>query len=168
MSVWLLLAKPVVQSINTRQERLSIISHTPCVLAFNTHILCIKGIEIFFVRWILYTFDYIFFNSQFSLLRYKSWWNMPLKRHNVVTMSRTVLLLCCQDCYCMQQHHDLPRFDYGLWRHTMHEWVMAIHYQTGIAQGRFANIILPTNPRIHPNPTHTPHPRNNGACLIHT
>ena len=30
---------------------------------------------------------------------------------------------------------------YVLWRRTMHEWVMNIHYQTWIAQGRFINMI---------------------------
>ena len=31
---------------------------------------------------------------------------------------------------------------YVLWRNTVHAWVMNIHYQTWIAQGRFTKIIL--------------------------
>ena len=40
-----------------------------------------------------------------------------------------------------RQHYDVTRFRYVLWRRTMHEWVMNIHYQTWIAQGRFINMI---------------------------
>ena len=65
-----------------------------------------------------------------------------LKRHDLVTMWRTMLLLCCYHCDCMQQHYDVMQFECVLWRHTMHEWVMNIHYKTWIAQGRFTNIIL--------------------------
>ena len=58
---------------------------------------------------------------------------------------RTVLLLGCYDCDSTHQHYDVTRFEYALWRRTMHEWVMNIHYQTWIAQGRFISII-----RTHP------------------
>ena len=36
--------------------------------------------------------------------------------------------------------YDVMRFELVLWRNTMHEWVMNIHYQTWKAQGRFINI----------------------------
>ena len=39
-------------------------------------------------------------------------------------------------------HYDVTQFEYVSWRHRMHEWVMNIHYQTWIAQGRFTNMIL--------------------------
>ena len=48
------------------------------------------------------------------------------------------------------QYYDVTQFEFILWRHTMHAWVMNIHCQTWIAQGRFTNII------------HTPW--NNGMC----
>ena len=34
----------------------------------------------------------------------------------------------------MRQQHDVTQFEYVLWRHTMHEWAMDIHYKTWIAQ----------------------------------
>ena len=42
----------------------------------------------------------------------------------------------------MQQHYDVMQFEYVLWRYTMHEWVMNIHYKTWITQERFTNVIL--------------------------
>ena len=36
----------------------------------------------------------------------------------------------------------ITQFEYVLWCHTMHEWVMDIHCKIWIAQGRFTNIIL--------------------------
>ena len=65
-----------------------------------------------------------------------------LKRRDLVTVRRTMLLLCCYHCDCMQQHYDVTQFEYVLWGHTIHEWVMNIHYKTWIAQGPFTNIIL--------------------------
>ena len=53
---------------------------------------------------------------------------------------------------CTQQHY-VAQFEYVLWRHTMHECVMNIHYKTWSVQGRFTNIISS--------------PRNNGACVIY-
>ena len=71
----------------------------------------------------------------------------------------------------MQQHYDVTQFEYVLWRHTMHEWVMNIHYKTWIAQGgswlvtntlahgnglspyRF-HVLIASNPPF-PRPTHT-------------
>ena len=64
-----------------------------------------------------------------------------LKGRDMVTAWRTVLLLSCYDCDSTRQHYDVTRFEYALWHPTMHEWVMNIHYQTWIAQGRFINII---------------------------
>ena len=63
-----------------------------------------------------------------------------LKRRDLVTVWRTMLLLCYH-CDCMQQHYDVTQFEYLLWRHPMHEWVMNIHYKTWIGQGRFTNLI---------------------------
>ena len=48
----------------------------------------------------------------------------------------------------MQQQYDVTQFEYVLWRHTMHEWVMNINYKTWIA--------------IH---KHDPHPSKQwGVC----
>ena len=59
----------------------------------------------------------------------------------MVTGWRTVLSLSCYDCDSTHQHYDVTWFEYALWRRTMHEWVMNIHYQTWIAQRRFINMI---------------------------
>ena len=64
-----------------------------------------------------------------------------LKVRDMVMVWRTVLLLSCYDCDSTHQHYDVMQFEYVLWRRIMHEWVMNIHYQTWIAQGRFINII---------------------------
>ena len=52
-----------------------------------------------------------------------------LKGRGMVTVWCTVLLLCCYDCESTQQHYDITLLEYVLWCHTMHEWVMNIHYQ---------------------------------------
>ena len=65
-----------------------------------------------------------------------------LKGRDMVTVWRTVLLLSGYNCDSTHQHYDVTQFEYALWRHTMHEWVMNIHYKTWIAQGRFTNMIL--------------------------
>ena len=65
-----------------------------------------------------------------------------LKGRDMVTVWRTVLLLSGYNCDSTHQHYDVTQFEYVLWRHTMHEWVMNIYYKTWIAQGRFTNMIL--------------------------
>ena len=65
-----------------------------------------------------------------------------LKGRDRVTVWRTVLLLSRYYCDSTHQHYDVTQFEYVLWRHTMHGWVMNIHYKTWIAQGRFTNMIL--------------------------
>ena len=60
----------------------------------------------------------------------------------MVTVWWTVLLLNGNYCDSTHQHYDVTQFEYILWRHTMHEWVMNLHYKTWIAQGRFTNMIL--------------------------
>ena len=65
-----------------------------------------------------------------------------LKRRDLVMVWRTMLLLSCYHCDCMQQYYDIVQFEYILWCHTMHEWVMNIHYKSWTTQGRFTNIIL--------------------------
>ena len=32
-------------------------------------------------------------------------------------------------------HYDVTQFEYVLWRHKMHEWVMNMHYQTWSPKG---------------------------------
>ena len=121
---------------------LSFCTH-PCFLAFITHILCINGIEMTFVWLIWYTLGYIFFKFTVCFIALMNLGETcHLKRHSLVTVLPTMLLLCCYHCDCMLQHYDVTQFEYVLWHHTMHEWVMNIHYKTWIAQGRFTNIIL--------------------------
>ena len=48
------------------------------------------------------------------------------KGRDMVTVWRTVLLLSCYDCDSTHHHYDVARFQYVLWRRTMHEWVMNI------------------------------------------
>ena len=65
-----------------------------------------------------------------------------LKGRDMVMVWRTVLLLSGYNCDSTHQHYDVTQFESVLWRHTMHELVMNIHYKTWIAQGRFTNMIL--------------------------
>ena len=65
-----------------------------------------------------------------------------LKGRDMVTVWRTVLLLSGYYCDSTHQHYHVTQFEYVLWCNTMHEWVMDIHYETWIAQGRFTNMIL--------------------------
>ena len=136
-------AKPGVHSSNTSRVRSTVISHTPMLLAFITHILCINGIEMTFVWLIWYTLLYIFFTFSICFIALMNLGETcHLKRRDLVTVWRTKLLLCCYHYVCMQQHYGVTQFEYVLWRHTMHGWVMNIHYKTWIAQARFTNITL--------------------------
>ena len=65
-----------------------------------------------------------------------------LKGRDMVTVWRTVLLLSGYYCDNTHQHYDVTQFEYVLWRHTMREWFMNIHYKTWIGQERFTNMIL--------------------------
>ena len=132
----------------------------PCVPAFITHILCINGIEMIVVWLIWYTRRHIFFKFAICFIALMNLGETcHLKRHDLVTVWRTILLLCCYHCDCMQQHNDVTQFEYVLRRHTMHEWVMNIHYKTWIAQGRFTNMILTPSKQWgmcdYDNETHT-------------
>ena len=68
--------------------------------------------------------------------------SISCNRHSMVMVWQTVLLSCCYDCDCTQQHYDIIWFEHVLWHYTMHDWIMNIHYQTWITQGQFPNIIL--------------------------
>ena len=110
----------------------------PCVLAFITYIFCKTEL-----RWLLanefhkkVTRSYIFFKfaiCSIALLSLDE--TCHLKGSDMVTVRRTLLLLSCYDCDSTRQHYDVTRFKYVLWRRTMHERVMNIHYQTWIAKG---------------------------------
>ena len=66
-----------------------------------------------------------------------------LQRCDMVTVCRLVLLLCCYDFESAQRHYDIKRFEYVtwiLWRYTMYECVVHIHYQNWIAQCLFTNM----------------------------
>ena len=55
-----------------------------------------------------------------------------LKRRDFVTVWRTMLLLCCYHCDCMQQQYDFTRFKCVLWRHTMHNglWIFITKHES--------------------------------------
>ena len=130
---------------------LSLRTH-PCVLAFITHLLYINGSEMTCVWLIWYTLPYVFFNCAICFIALMNLGETcHLQRRDLVTW-RTMLLVYCYHCNCMQQHYDVSQFQYVLWRHTMNKWVLSIHYKSWIAQGRFTNIVLT--------------PRHNGPCVI--
>ena len=114
----------------------------PCLLAFITHIMYKRNWDGFCQVNLIYFPLHIFPIRNLLHCNDESWWNMPFKEISTVSVLRTMLLLCCYHCDCMQQHYDVTQFEYVLWRHTMHEWVMNSHYKTWIAQGRFTNMIL--------------------------
>ena len=133
-------AKPGVQSSNTSRVRFTGISHTPMrSRLYHTHIMyqrnwngsCLVDLIRFQLR--------IFQICNLLNCVDESWWNMPFKeqwRGDGVADDAVAMLLP------LWPHYDVTQFEYVLWSHTMHEWVMNIHYQTWIAQGRFTNMIL--------------------------
>ena len=108
---------------------------------FYHTLLRVNGIQMTFVWLIWYTLRCIFF--KFAIC-FSALMNLGetchLKRRDLVTVWRTMLLLCCYHCDGMQRHYDVTQLEYVLWRNTMHEWVMNIHYKTWIAQGRVTNM----------------------------
>ena len=129
----------------------------PCVLAFITYILCTHAIEMALVYWIYHKKvirSYIFFKFAICSIALLSLGETcHLKGRDMVTVWRTVLLLSCYDCGSTHQHYDATRFEYVLWRRTIHKWVMNIHYQ---------NL---NRPRAIWWTWSAP-PRNNGSCVI--
>ena len=102
----------------------------PCVLAFITYLLWTDGIAMALVYWICHNKVAYFFKfaiCSIALLNLGE--TCHLMGRGMVTVWCTVLLLCCCDCESTQQYYDITLLDYILWRHTMHEWVMNIHYQ---------------------------------------
>ena len=83
----------------------------------------------------------------------------------MLTVLRTLLLLSCYDCDTTRQQYDVTRFKYVLWRPTMHEWVMNMHYQTWIAQGRFINMIRTPSKQWGVCDKHTTH-TDTFSCMI--
>ena len=138
-------AKPVVQSSNTSRMRFTVISHTPVRSRFyHIHILYKWNWDGFWLMNLTQkvTRSYIFFKFTICSIALLSLGETcHLKGRDMVTVWRTLLLLSCYECDNTQQHYDVTRFKYVVWRRTMHEWVMNIHYQTWIAQGRFINMI---------------------------
>ena len=92
---------------------LSFCTH-PCVLAFITHILRINGIEMALVCLIQYTFPYVFFKFAICFIALMNLGETSLlKRRDMVTVWRTMLLLCC---YCT--------IVTALWRHAV--WIRIV------------------------------------------
>ena len=136
--------KPGVQSRNTSRVRFTGISHTPMRSRFyHTHIMYKRNWDDLCLVDLMYFALHIFqkFAICFIVLMNLGE-TCDLKGRVLVTVWRTMLLLCCYHYDYMLQHYDVTQFEYVLWRHTMHEWVMNIHYKTWIALGRFTNIIL--------------------------
>ena len=78
----------------------------PSVLAFITHILRINGNEMTFVWLIWYTLRYIFFKFAIGFIALMNLGETCYsKRRHLVTVWRTMLLLYCYHCDCMQQHY---------------------------------------------------------------
>ena len=138
-------AKPGVQSSNTSRVRFTVISHTPGRSRFyHIHILYKRNWD---GSWLMnlpqkVTRSYIFFKFAICSIALLSLGETcHLKGRDMVTVWRAVLLLSCYHCGSTCHHYDVTRFENVLWRRTMHEWVMNIHYKTRIAQGRFINMI---------------------------
>ena len=120
----------------------TLISHTPMRSRFYHIHIMYKWHWDGFCLMTLTQESYIFFKFAISSIALLSLGETcHLKRRNMVTAWQTVLLLSCYDCDSTHQHYDVTQFEYALWRRTMHEWVMNIHYQTWIAQQWFINII---------------------------
>ena len=123
-------AKPGVQSSNTSRVRFTVISHTPMRSRFyHTHIMYERNWNDCCLVNLIFSASHVFEIRNLRHCVDESWWTSHLKKHDLVTVWWTMLLLCCYNCYCMQQRYDVTQFDYVLWRHTMHEWVMNIHFQ---------------------------------------
>ena len=128
------LAKPGVQSSNTSWVYSTVISHTP-VLSGSYHIYIVYK-----RNWVTRSCMFFQIRNWFHCVA-ESWWNMPFKGtwHGTGVADGAVAKLprLWQHASALWRH----AFEYVLWRRTMHEWVMNIHYQAWIAQGRFINII---------------------------
>ena len=123
--------------------RFTVISHTPMRSRFyHTHIMYKRNWDYFCLVNLIYFALHIFQIRNLIIALINLGEACHLKRRDLVTVWWTMLLLCCYHCECMQQHYDVTQFECVLRRHTMHEWVMNIHYKTWIAHGRFTNIIL--------------------------
>ena len=138
-------AKPGVHSSNTSRVRFTVILHTPVrSRIYHIHILYKQNWD---GSWLMnltqkVTRTYIFFKFAICYIALLSLGKTcHLKGRDMVTVWQTVLLLSCYNCDSTRQHYDVTQFEYVLWRRTMHECVMNIHYQTWIAQGRFINMI---------------------------
>ena len=134
----------LLHSNNTSRVRFTVISHTPMRSRFYpTYIMYKRNWDDFCLVNLIYFALHIF--SKFAIC-FIALMNLDetchLKRRHYVTVWRTMLLLCCYHCDCIQQNYDVTQFEYVLWRHTMHEWFMNIHYKTWFAPGRFTNMIL--------------------------
>ena len=126
-------ANPGVQSGNTCRVRFTVISHTPMRSRFyHTHIMYQRNWDGSCLVNLTY-FPLCFFQIG-NLLHCvdEFWWNMPFKEtgHGDGVADDAVAMLLL-----LWLHYDVTQFEYVLWRHTMHEWVMNIHNQTWIAQG---------------------------------
>ena len=128
---------PGVQSSNTSRVRFTVISHTPVRSRFyHIHILYKRNWD---CSWLInftqkVTRSYIFFKFAICSITLLSLGETcHLKGRDMLTVWRTVLLLSCYHCDSTRQHYDVTQFVNILWRRTMHEWVMNIHYKTSRA-----------------------------------
>ena len=83
----------------------------PCVLAFIIHLLYINGSEMTFVWLIWCILLYVFFNFAICFIVLMNLGETcHLQRRDLVTW-RTMLLVYCYYCNCMQQHYDVSQFN---------------------------------------------------------
>ena len=123
-------AKPGVQSSNISRVCFTVISHAPVRSGFyHIHILDRRNCDGSCLLNLTQQSCIFFKFAICSIALLNLGETCRLKGRGMVTVWCTVLLLCCYDCESTQQHYDTTLFEYILWRHTMHGWVMNIHYQ---------------------------------------
>ena len=123
-------AKPGVQSSNISRVCFTVISHTPVRSGFyHIHIVDRRNCDGSCLLNLTQQSCIFFKFAICSIALLNLGETCHLKGRGMVTVWCTVLLLCCYDCEGTQQHYDITLLEYVLWRHTMHEWVMNIHYQ---------------------------------------
>ena len=131
-------AKPGVQSSNTSRVHFTVISYTPGHSRFyHINIVSKRIWDGACLMNLTQRSSLFFLNLQFVPLR--CWISV---KHAI---QKDVTWWHCGARYCYYadttvQHYDVMQFQCVLWCNTMHEWVMNIHYQTWIDQGRFINI----------------------------
>ena len=129
-------AKPGLQSSNTSRVRFIVISHTLGRSRFyDIHILSKRNWVGAFLMNLTQQCSFFHIRNVFLCVA-ESWWKMPFKvtRHGdaveYVIVAALIRLFGIMTSRGSNTNSDV----------TVREWVMNIHYQTWIVQGRFINI----------------------------